>query len=627
MFIVEVVPITKGLLKSSLSYFSPKEITPGSLVEIPLRKKTVQALVVSSKDAREVKSDLRQADYSVKKIGQLKAKSFLSKEFIQSAEEVARYFAGGTGTVLNNTIPKFLLENFEKLKIKNNLKDVLKKDSHEKLLIQASDDERYSTYKRLIREEFAKNCSVLFIVPSIEEVEKARSFLDKGIENYTFSLSSNLTKKDLIDTFNKIFKESHSVLVIATAQYMCLPRPDFNIIILDKEQNSSYKQLIRPYLDMRTFAEIFAKTSGTKILMGDLFLRTETIWREKNLEFSDISPLKFRSISTAEQKLVSIKKEKGQDFSPLSQELQALIKKGIDNKENTFILCSRKGLNPIIQCNDCGENIKCPNCSAPSVLHQEGKNRFLLCHKCGYKRDVLLKCENCHSWRLEPLGIGIELLEEEIKKIFPEISTIRIDKESAKTPKQIQSKIKKFYENKGSVLIATEMALPYLREEVDNVICASIDSFLSIPDFRINEKMFSLLLKMRSLAKGNFLIQTRYTELKIWQNVIDGNLADFYREEIDNREMLSYPPFSTLIKITIQGQKESAQKEAEKLAEIFGEFKPHVYPSFISKVKGKYIMNVLLKLDKGSWPNKNLLQKIYSLSPKLAVRVDPDSIL
>lgn len=632
MYAYDVIPITKGILKEKLTYFSLKDIPLGSIVEVPIRKKIVKALVTGKNNVSEIKSQLRGADFSVRKIGAVKVKNLLSPQFISSAEELARFFVSSTGAVLNNLIPKSILEISEKLKNNSAPAKNYPKNSHEKLTIQADEDDRFTTYRNLIREEFAKNFSVLFIVPTLEDLNKAQKILEKGIGDFTFCFWSGMTKKELEKKWNKAVSLKHPVLIIATPQFMFLPRDDFNTIVVERENSSAYKQLVRPYLDIRIFAENLSKKMGIRLVFGDFLLRTEIVWRQKNLEFAELTPMKFRSVSSANQEIIFLNKpkseEKSKEFSPLSPELIKLIESSQKNNEQIFIFGLRKGLSPLLSCSDCGKIVECPNCSTPIALHEENGTRKLICHKCGTKKEVVKKCANCQSWRLFGFGIGLGLLEKEIKNQFPKAKIFRLDKEKTKTPKQAGRVIEEFTNSTGAILIGSEMALFYLNEKVDNVVCATADALFSIPDFRINEKILSLMLRLRSLARKNFFIQTRLPDLPLWQKLISGSLLDFYREELEVRKSLSYPPFSLLIKIVIQSsQKTTAEKEAEKASEILKDYQSITYPSFISKIKGKFIMNVLLKIDPASWPNEELLNILNSLPPKLAIKVDPENIL
>ncbi len=629
MFAIEVIPIVKGILKEKLTYFSNKEIPLGAIVEIPLRKKTAKALVSGKTSILEIKSQLKQADFSVKKIGTVKVKNFLPTEFIESAEETAEFFASSTGAILNNLIPKQVIEKSDKLKTESPEKRH-NVNRHEKLVIQAGEEERFSTYRNLIREEFAKNLSVLFIAPTLEEINRSKKILEKGIEDFVFCFNSGMSPKELEDKWNRAVALKHPILLISTPQFINFPRSDFSTIIIERENSSAYKDIRRPYIDVRTFAEIFAKKLGVKLVFGDFFLRTETIWRQENLDFSELTPIKFRTVSSAREELADLtgNKNKDGDFYPFSEKMLETLEFAQKNKEKVFIFGARKGLSPLLTCLDCGKSVECQNCASPITLHDEVGKRKMICHKCGFKKDAIDKCGNCGGWRIRGLGIGLESIEKEIEKLYPKTKVWRLDKEIARTANQANKIIAAYLKSDDGILVGSEMALFYLDEKVDHVISATIDSLFSIPDFRINERVFSLLLRLKTKAEKSFLVQTRLPDLSLWQNLLSGNLIDFYRNELEARRKLDYPPFSLFIKIIIQStQKETAEREAEKIKSDLSEYQSIAYPAFIPKTKGRYVMNILLKLDRDKWPNKELLEKLRALPPKFSIKVDPENIL
>ena len=139
---------------------------------------------------------------------------------------------------------------------------------------------------------------------------------------------------------------------------------------------------------------------------------------------------------------------------------------------------------------------------------------------------------------------------------------------------------------KASILVGTEMIFSYINQPVDRVVAISVDGLFTLPEFKINEKVFHLLLKLKSLAKKTFIIQTRFPELPIFDNVLRGNISGFYKEEIESRKIFQYPPFKLLIKITKEGKNENQlNKEIEALQKILAEWKPSSYPAFIPKNK------------------------------------------
>jgi primosomal protein N' (replication factor Y) (superfamily II helicase) len=653
MKLLSVIPIARGINKENLSYFTSSDVSIGCVVKVPLRKKTIPAIVVKIEDVADVKAEIKNASFETRKIEtrptgssgrEIKSTHFLTPEFIQTVTESALYFASTSGSIIHSIVPKNIIEEVEKIKYHSNQKqidDINKKHrSHEKLIIQSDDEERYATYKSLIREEFAKGYSVFFCLPTIQDIKKAHEKLSKGIEQYTFVLHSLLSTKEQIELWSKATKEEHPSLIISTGSFLGIPRNDIGTIIVDKENTRSYKSQVRPFIDVRIFAENFAQKINAKIIFGDLLLRTETVWRHSENEIFELTPLKFRSLTTSvtnlinmreivSEKINSDKNNVGKEpkFKLFSNDLLNLIEQNHLNDENLFIFVARRGLSPSTVCGDCNNLVKCNTCGAPTILHKASSENFFLCHRCGEHRSAMEKCQNCQSWRLSAFGIGIEAVEEELKEKFPNIKVFKLDSDSASTHKKALDTVAKFYTSPGSILLGTEMALLYLKDAIANTAVVSIDSFFSIPDFRINEKVMNILLKIRAFTSRNFLVQTRDIDQNILKYATTGNLADFYRDEIKERKTLLYPPFSIPIKITLQGDKKTVLAGMEELQKIMSPYEVDIFPAFIPLQKGKFSMHGLLKIKRQEWIDHVLLDKLNSLSPQYTINVDPESLL
>ncbi len=637
MKLVHVIPIARGILKEQLTYFTSKELNSGSVVSVPIRNKQITALVVSSENAQLSKTQLKSSSYTIKKVTVVKALNFFLPSFIESAKKTAEYFAGTTGAVLNTLIPKAVSEYPKSILQKEHseiIVDNKKNTKQEVLLVQSEDKERMSIYKSIVREEFARGSSVFFCLPEISEIEHSANTLKRGIEDYTFVFHSGMTKKQILENWKKVLEEKHPVLIVATGLFLSIPRRDVQTIILEKESSRSYKTAVRPYLDIRTFAEFFAKEAGIRLIMGDLFLRPETIYKQKEGIYSELTALKFRTLSTAVQKIIDMKKyseKSSKKMRLISDELQKLIENQRKSNENMFMLTARRGLHPFTICRDCGNTVLCEQCSAPIVLHNKNrtnnKDRIAMCHKCGIKQRAVDKCNHCGGWRLETLGIGIEKVEELLKETFGDITIFRMDRDTITTHKKAIEVRDRFYNTPGSILLGTEMAISYLNKEVHNTAVISVDSLFTIPDFRINERVFHMLLRLRTKSSKHFIIQTRDIENRIFEYASKGNMIDFYREEIEERKILKYPPFALLIKITIEGTKSAIEKNTKLLEEKLSDYNPSVFPAFISKIKGKERMNVLIKMPYGTWVDKELSNILSTLPPSFAIRIDPKDVL
>jgi primosomal protein N' (replication factor Y) len=635
MQLINVIPIARSIGMESLTYFSSKPLKEGSVAFVPLRKKEVPAIVLSSQDITDMKTQIRSAGFALKKIENKKTQMLLLPEFVTAAKDTADYFATTTGAILHSTVPSAIWNDIASghkgspfVSTKSN--PLRKNLTSRRVILQSEINDRFGSYKSLVREEFAKKSSVFLLVPTIQDAEKAESFLKKGVENYTFVLHSKLTKKEILARWKNALKSTHPVLIIATGSFLSLPRQDLGTIIVERENSRVYKQFNRPFIDMRILAENFAKQRKIRIIFGDLPLSIDTMWRYKENELDELSPPKLRTIREASQSLVDMKDKKHQKagkFEVVSDELKTLVSDTIKNKKNMFVFTARRGLASSTTCKDCGSPVLCHECEAPIVLHSTSKGNRFICHACGASRSADERCKNCASWKLETIGIGVQLVEKTLKEEFDNEKIFVIDKDTASTHKRASALIDKFYATKGAVLIGTEMALSYLDKPIENSAIATMDSLFSLPEWRMSEKILSLLLKIKEITENEMLVQTRKPEQKIFDFIQRGNLVDFYKDEIKKRKQFGYPPFSIFIKISVVGTPERVSKEMQYLKKLLSKYDIQIYPSSIKVARGKFAMHGLLRVQRESWPNKEIVEILRSLPPHFSVDVDPESLL
>lgn len=628
MHVIEIIPISRGVSTDSLSYFTSKSVPIGAIVEVPLRNKMVQGIVIASNPAHQMKGEIKSAGFALKKIEKIKSTEFFSEPFVGMVKDMAQYYATTQGAIFDILAPRYILEQISKLKIPKEKDAVVKTDAIcEKYAVQGDPEERYGAWKSLIRQEFAHKKSIFFLFPTIEDVEYAFERLGKGIEGYTFLLHGSLTPKKISDTWNAIMKEEHPVIIVSTGGFFSLPRTDIGSIVLEMESSRSYKILRRPFLDIRKVAESVAEKRGVKIFFADTLLRLETLWRESEGEIVQSSPFKFRSISTASDTLIDMKRDKTSGFEVLSKEVQELIFETKENSKHMIILAARRGISPTTVCGDCQTIVVCNNCATPVVLHKNESKSFFMCHRCGERRSAEEYCKKCGSWKLGSLGIGIDLVVEKIKEKFPDISLFKIDSDSAKGKQTPRSIVEKFRAQPGSILVGTEMMLPYIHDNIENSAIISLDSLFALPDFRIQERILYLLIHMRTLTSEHFMVQTRKAEEKVFEYGLKGNMHDFYKSTLEEREKFKYPPFTTLVKITLEGKKDEIVKEMEEIQSNLEPFEVEVFPAFTQTIKGKFVLHGLLRLSAEKWPHEDLVMKLRSLPPSASIKVDPETLL
>lgn len=649
MYIATVIPLTKGAQKEYLSYFSATDIPIGSIVLIPIRSRIIDAIVINTEEARNIKSDIKNADYQLKKIIKVKGESPFDKNFFIACQKMKNYSVGNIGSVIKSLLPSVFIENVIQLK-KTLPKEIDDSENiqNEKLIFQATPLDRLAFYRTLIREAFAKKESIFLCVPTHYDINHFNKELARGIEQYVFTFHSDLSKKTLINTYNSVIKDTHPILIIGTGIFMSIPRHDIKTIILEHESSDVYKQISRPYIDIRTFAEILSSVQKIKLIFGDTLLRPETLYRHDSGEFGEISSPLYRLPQTENQTVVDMREEideKGnKKFSTISKEIKKMIDKSISLNKSTFLFSVRKGLAPITVCNDCGHTLLCPSCSTPIVLYGSKQSsatktttpRIFMCNKCGLKEKTEVCCPKCSNWNLTPLGIGTDKVYEEIKNLYPKTKIIQIDKETTKTEKEAIEAMSQFNKNPGSILIGTEMAFSYFEDDVYSSAVITLDGLFSIPSFNITQKILHIIEKLHSITTDNIIIQTRIPENKILQYILSGNVLPLCREDLEERKSFGYPPFKRLIKITFEGTAKETEQARNFIEKVLGKYEPQIFSAFIGKIKGQYITNTIIKIDPRLWPllpnEKETIDQVLSetlshLPPSFSINIDPEDLL
>ena len=630
MRIIRVTPIAKGIPRESLTYFHREDIPLGALVSIPLRNKMRMALVIESKDADTEKAFIKKSDFALKKIRDVVHEHFFRPELIAAAKIASDYYASSTGAILSLVLPESIIKHIDKIFPFQGAG--VGKTNPEKCLLSGIDEERFSYYKTLIRSEFAAKHSLLFILPTVQDVNRFKKELERGVEKYSHALHSYKKPTEIKTTWSFLMEEPHPVVIFATPKFMAIPRADISTIIIERENTPSYKSAARPYVDARHLAELYATQIKARFIRGDVVASIETMFRAQEGEIIELSSSKGRLHPKSKALILNMKQSvlgPKRTFSTLSKELELMIRETQEKNNRMAILAFRRGIAPQTVCGDCGAIVLCLRCSAPVVLHKSktetGKNVFL-CHRCSAIRPTEERCRTCTSWKLVPLGVGIERVYDEIHEKFPSLKIFRMDSDSVKNQKQGLALRKEFLETPGSVLLGTEIMLSLIDGPIERTAIASIDSLFAIPDYRINERIFSLLTRLRLLTKETPLIQTRNPDEPILKHAVEADVSGYYKKEIEQRKLFMYPPFARFIKITLLGSIAAAEAELHKIQAGIG--RPmDIFRGFGETVRGKHIVHGLIRLAPKEWPDKTLLDYLRNLPPSFRIEVDPTSLL
>ncbi len=613
-----MVPLSSAPGQGTLSYFSATKLAPGTIVRVPLRSKLTLAVVLSARDALSAKSLIRKAGFVLKKIRQSDIlEAGFNTSTLEAVEDCANYYGTKAGLLLSALLPKIISENLETLLPLQKKTTPAEPRRRETILLQMESDERYGQYRALVRQAFAQNTSVMLVVPTHLDAERMQIELSKGISDFVHVFTLKMKKPLALKTWQKALEEKHPILFITTPAGLFFSRQDLDTIIIERTSSRSYRSLTRPHLDLRFFIEMLARHGNKQLVLGDSVLPLETLWLEKKGHYGESSLIRWR-LPAAPSKLVTIDSKQNENgrFEIFSPELKEFIDQAVEAKEPLFLFGVRKGLAPTTVCGDCGALLPCLNCGAPVVLHKKGEENVYVCHACSSQRDSTTTCGLCQSWKLVPLGIGTEEIARQVELLYPDKPVFILDKDHASTDVKARAIIEKFRESRG-VLVGTELAFFYL-DSVSYAGLVSVDSLFSVPDFSIHERIFYLVSRLREMTKIQSVIQTRNIGQQILAWSSQGNITDFYQNEIADRETLLYPPFSIFIKISLHPETriQNPEVELEKLQERLARWQPDIFRH-----------SLVLRIPREKYPDAELIEILSLLPHHFSIKVDPESIL
>lgn len=642
MNILTVIPLKKTSFKEELSYFSLSKIAIGSIVRVKLRNQNILALVIDSKNASHIKGEVKKLDFKIKKIEEIKEISFFKNTYIEAILKTSEYFVSNKSFVASYLIPNIIKENYDEItkiyksKIENNNINNLKS---EKLLFQTNTRERIDYYKTLIRSNFANKKSIFIVLPTENDVIYFEENLKKGIDDFVISLYSSLPNKKLLERIKKIGIEDHPILILATAPYLLLPRNDIDTIILEKENSNSYNTVANPYIDLRVFVESYAFLNNTKLILASDLLRFETLAKKEFEHINEVKNLSYRIFDNLEIEIKPRIKQEDGIFKIFNESTIKEIKDAISKNKKVFIFSLRKGLATYTVCRNCYEEIVCDHCSMPLVLYKSNKTekRIFACNKCKAEKDPLIKCSNCGSWDLVPLGIGSSTIYEELKEHIDKNQILILDKEHIKNNKEALNLISDFENGNHNILIGTEMAFNYNFKNVDLSVIASFDTLFTIPNYKISEKILNIILNTINKTENKLIIETKNENNELLREIKNRNLLDFIRLELKLRKDFDYPPYKRFIKITKTSTKEEILKIKESLVNYFNNYNPISFSGYVKDKNNKYILNILIKLNRSEWPepyldkslnkNQDLSHKLNSLPRDFNISIDPTDLV
>lgn len=477
---------------------------------------------------------------------------------------------------------------------------------------------------------------VLILVPEIVLTGQLVMSFKQYFVNDVAVIHSRLSVNERNDTFWRI-RTGQVGIIIGARSALFAPFENLGLIVMDEEHDASYKQDESPRYHAHDVAEKMAQIYDALLLLGSATPSLESFYKAQNSEYILLTMReRIDRIPMPYIEYVDMREElKTGNRKILSRKLQELIEITLAKKQQLIIMLNRRGFSTFVMCRSCGYVIKCPQCNLPLVYHRRG---VLQCHHCDITEPVPDICPNCQSRYIKFFGSGTEKLEEELAQTFPHARIIRLDRDTTGRKFAHQDILKLFKAGLYDILLGTQMvAKGHDIPNVTGVGIISADSSLNLPDFRASERTFALITQTAGRAgrgheQGHVVLQTYNPEHYAVQCGIKQDYLGFYQEEVKLRQMLYYPPFCHLIKLTFQNEIEVlALKTADdfktKMERYFSDsinvkiMGPA--PALISKFKNIYRFNLLIKTDDFSAVNNFLRQKKVDTNTNVTIDINP----
>ena len=525
--------------------------------------------------------------------------------------------------------------------------DMITNSYEQFLLYGVTGSGKTEVYLQLIDKALKQEKTAIVLVP---EISLTPQMIDRFIARFNKDeiavLHSKLSIGERYDEWNKI-KEGKAKIIIGARSAIFAPTENIGIIIIDEEHDSSYKSEAIPKYDAKEIAKRIAKENNCPLVLGSATPDLITYYKAQQGKVTLLELSKRANNSKLpEVEIVDLKMELANgNRSRLSTKLYGEIEQNLKQHRQTILFLNRRGFSTFIMCRECGYTVKCKNCNISMTYHKT-ENK-LKCHYCGYEENVVTVCPECHSTKIRYFGTGTQKLEQEINKLFPEASTIRMDIDTVTKKNSHEEILNKFKNENIDILIGTQMVVKgHHFPNVTLVGVIAADSSLNIDDYRANERTFQILTQVagragREQLDGKVIIQT-YNPDNF--SIICAQKQDykmFYNTEIALREQLKYPPFCDIILIGFNSLNEKEIIEASTrvynyLKARLGEQEFYVLkpmPSPIDKIQNRFRWRIIIKGNMTESANSVIntcLKKFYDSNYKntrISVDVNPNNMI
>lgn len=476
-------------------------------------------------------------------------------------------------------------------------------------------------YIKLIQEAIDEGRQVLYLLPEIALTEQIINRLKKyfgdrvGVYHSRYDNNERVEIWQQVINFRASASQSHSnskyQIIIGSRSAVFLPFTDLGLIIVDEEHDSSFKQIDpAPRYSARDLAVVMSKMFNARLILGSATPSFESYFNARQNKYHLVTiterygGVEMPDIIIDDLRVETRRKTMQANFGKI---LVDAMNKTLEEKNQVILFQNRRGFSLRIECGHCNYIPQCINCDVSLTYHKN--QNILKCHYCGYTASVPTECPSCRSTDLKMHGFGTERIEDDLKVVFPQAQSSRLDLDTTRTKNSYQHILEQFQNKETDILVGTQMVTKGLDfDSVKVVGILNADNMLTFPDFRAYERSFQLMEQVSGRAgrkgdKGKVIIQTYQPQHPVILNVMSHNYVKFYEEQMPIRRQFNYPPYSRLIMLRLKDLDSlKLNKAADMLAKILRQvFKENFlgpeYP-VVSRVKNLYIKQMIIKINK-----------------------------
>lgn len=624
-----IIDLNPKSLDKTFQYLVPDElidlVSPGTQVMVPFGQRSVKGIVVSLSDSPKIEEEKIKSITEVPK----RAKKIMGDLMILSAW-MKEHYACTLNQALRTCLP--VKEKTKRRKgteppkepeaLEVRGEEPLLTDAQEKaletflsdydagirkpfLLYGVTGSGKTEVYIKMIEHVISEGKQAIVLIPEISLTYQTLRRFYSRLQDKVAVIHSKLSKGERSDYFEKAEKGEVSVM-IGPRSAVFTPFPDTGLIIIDEEQETSYKSEIVPKYHAREVAKKRAEITGAALVFGSATPSLEVYEEVRSGKNTLLSlPNRVNDRAMARTVIVDMRKELSRgNMSMLSKELSDSIAETLQKREQAMLFLNRRGLMGFISCRSCGHVIKCPHCDVSLTLHRDKR---LHCHYCGHSEDNVEKCPKCGSKYIGSFKPGTEKVEAFLRKKYENARILRMDHDTTREKDSYEKLLSAFSKGEADILIGTQMIVK--GHDFPNVTLMGIlaaDLSLNALDFRSAERTFDLITQAagrsgRGEKEGKVIIQTYRPESYAITTAAAQDYEAFEKEEAAFRRLMSYPPFAHMLLLQFIGNKrEKLLPAAEAAYSLIKESDPGLFlmqprDAGISKIDDEYRMAVTAK--------------------------------